>query len=65
MADTADKTSLRAPVLVPLSHSELELACAIFRKLSVGEDPRILANTHGGRQVYVKLVRSREQARGQ
>jgi hypothetical protein len=56
---TKDRAHARAPIVLELTRHELEVALSIFRKLSVGEDVRQLAQTSAGQGVYTKLVRAK------
>lgn len=63
MTDHQEQPSARPPAVIELRRDELEVAVSIFRKLSVGEDPRQLAQTAAGQSLYIKLVRARERDR--
>jgi hypothetical protein len=53
----------RSPLATTFRRDEVEMACAIFRKMSVGEDIRILARSPACQSLYTKFAKLREKAR--
>jgi len=54
----------RAPLSAGFRRDEVELACVIFEKLSVGADVAIMARSAAGVRLHRRFLVLREQLRG-
>ena len=62
--NTNDNPSREPPILATsFRRDEVELACTIFAKASVGEDVRIMARSAAAQGLHKKFLAMREKAR--
>lgn len=63
--DNTNHNPQREPPVLATSfrRDEVELACTLFAKASVGEDPRILVRSAAAQGLHKKFLAMREKAR--